>query len=142
MNATAIATRERPWNWLAAFVVADTVTQIAFKYAATSVAATSLRDFLPAAAASPMVWLAVGCYAGTFFVWLALLRRMELSAAFPVNGLAYLTVPPLAWLLFDEQLATPRLLGIVLVFAGTLILGTEPLASTDRPAPTSSTGVH
>lgn len=116
-----------PWPWWLAFAAVDTATQVALKYASLSLGDRPLGfGFVAAAAVSPQVWIAVGCYLATLWVWMAVLARMDLSHAFPANGLAYVTMPPVAWLLFDEVIGAERALGIAIILAGVLVLGTEP----------------
>lgn len=109
--------------WLA-FIALDTGTQLAFKWGADGL---SDLDFGPAmlarAATLPGVWLAVLGYLGTFVVWMTILRDMPLSRAFPMTGLAYVTVPLLAWLTFGEQIDLMRAAGIGLIVAGVVALG-------------------
>ena len=71
----------------------------------------------------PGVWLAVTGYAGTFVVWMMILRAMPLSRAFPMTGLAYVTVPLLAWTVLGESIDLPRAGGIALIVAGVVLLG-------------------
>lgn len=107
-----------------AFIALDTGTQIAFKWGADGL---SDLDFgvpmLLRALSLPGVWLAALGYVGTFFVWMAILKDMPLSRAFPMTGLAYVTVPLLAWLVLGESIDLTRACGIGLIVAGVVALG-------------------
>lgn len=107
-----------------AFIALDTGTQIAFKWGADGL---SDLDFgvpmLLRALSLPGVWLAALGYVGTFFVWMAILQDMPLSRAFPMTGLAYVTVPLLAWLVLGESIDLTRACGIGLIVAGVVALG-------------------
>ena len=107
-----------------AFIALDTGTQIAFKWGADGL---SDLDFgvpmLLRAVSLPGVWLAALGYVGTFFVWMVILKDMPLSRAFPMTGLAYVTVPLLAWLVLGESIDLTRACGIGLIVAGVVALG-------------------
>jgi len=109
--------------WLA-FIALDTGTQLAFKWGADSLGDMDFGlDMLARAMPLPGVWLAILGYVGTFVVWMAILRDMPLSRAFPMTGLVYVTVPLLAWLAFGERIDPVRAGGIGLIIAGVVLLG-------------------
>jgi drug/metabolite transporter (DMT)-like permease len=116
-----------PWRAIAiwsAYVVLDTGTQVAFKWGADGLAGLDFGLTMIARALTlPGVWLAVTGYAGTFVVWMMILRVMPLSRAFPMTGLAYVTVPLLAWTVLGEGIDLPRAGGIALIVAGVVLLG-------------------
>ena len=64
-------------------------------------------------------------YAATFVVWMMILQRMDLSRAFPLTGLMYVSVPALAWLVFGEAISPLRMGGIALIVGGVILLGRE-----------------
>ncbi|MCV9936731.1 EamA family transporter [Boseaceae bacterium BT-24-1] len=123
-------TATTPWArqlaiWVA-FVVLDTGTQLAFKWGADGLGDMDFGLAMMAKAVSlPGVWLATLGYIGTFVVWMAILRDMPLSRAFPMTGLVYVTVPLLAWLTFGEQIDLVRAGGIALIIAGVVLLGSD-----------------
>ncbi|MBV9524155.1 MAG: EamA family transporter, partial [Alphaproteobacteria bacterium] len=51
------------------------------------------------------------------------LTRMDLSRAFPLTALTYVTVPALALLFFGEQLPFIRLVGIAVIIVGVVMIG-------------------
>lgn len=129
MSAAPMQERRFPWRTFAvwsAFIALDTLTQLAFKWGADQL---SDLDFgLPMIARAltlPGVWLAALGYAGTFVVWMAILRMMPLSRAFPMTGLAYVTVPLLAWVVLGERIDLARACGIALIVAGVIALGSQ-----------------
>ena len=122
-----------PWRALAvwgAFIALDTGTQLAFKWGADHLADLDFGlAMLARALTLPGVWLAAAGYAGTFVVWMMILRTMPLSRAFPMTGLAYVTVPLLAWLVFGDRIDLTRGLGIALIVAGVALLGSQEEAA-------------
>jgi drug/metabolite transporter (DMT)-like permease len=129
MSAAPLQKRSFPWRTLAvwsAFIALDTLTQLAFKWGADQLAGLDFGlPMIARAAALPGVWLAALGYAGTFVVWMAILRMMPLSRAFPMTGLAYVTVPLLAWIALGERIDLARACGIALIVAGVIALGSE-----------------
>lgn len=121
----ALSRRRQLLVWLA-FIGLDTATQLAFKLGAVGLGDMDFGlDMLARAVRLPGVWLAVAGYLGTFFVWMAILRDMPLSRAFPMTGLVYITVPLLAWGAFGEQIGPLRAGGIALIIGGVVLLGME-----------------
>lgn len=108
------------------FLALDTATQIAFKTASENLEGMSFGpSFLQTALMIPTFWIAILCYIGTFVVWMAVLTRMELSRAFPLTALTYVTVPALAFLFFGEHLPLTRVIGIAVIIAGVVMIGSE-----------------
>ncbi|MBV8963908.1 MAG: EamA family transporter [Hyphomicrobiales bacterium] len=108
------------------FLTLDTATQLAFKTASEHVEGMSFGwGFLQTALMTPAFWLAILCYIATFIVWMAVLTRMDLSRAFPLTALTYVTVPALALMFFGEQLPAIRVLGIAVIIAGVIMIGWE-----------------
>jgi drug/metabolite transporter (DMT)-like permease len=109
--------------WVALLGV-ETFTQLAFKAGSEKLDGGRF-DWLwvGAALTTPSVWLAIVGYLATFVVWMLILQRMDLSKAFPMTGLTYITVPLLAWLAFGEVTNGTRALGIAFIAVGAMLLG-------------------
>ena len=108
------------------FLTLDTATQLAFKTASEKLEGMSFGlPFLEVALTTPAFWVAILCYIATFVVWMAVLTRMELSRAFPLTALTYVTVPALAFLFFGEHLPVLRVAGIAVIIAGVILIGWE-----------------
>ena len=110
--------------WVSAFLVADTATQVAFKVAAEILGAGAFDTaWVASAVTSPSVWCAVGLYLATFVTWMRILEHMELSRAFPLTAMTYVTVPLAGWFLFQETPTASQVGGIALIVAGVLLVG-------------------
>ncbi len=108
------------------FLTIDTATQLAFKAASEKLEGMSFGlPFLVLALTTPAFWIAILCYIATFVVWMAVLTRMQLSRAFPLTALTYVTVPALAFLFFGEHLPVIRVAGIAVIIAGVVLIGWE-----------------
>lgn len=64
-------------------------------------------------------------YAVSQLFWITLLRRMDLSQAYPVQiGLNFIFIMLIARLYFREHVSRGKLLGIALIFAGIIAIAT------------------
>ena len=102
---------------------ADSVGQLFMKKGLMSVGITSiglhnLQEFLGRSGMSPLVWLGALFYILTFFLWILVLSRVDLSVAAPVGSTGYIFAPVLAIFFLGEQVSPVRWLGIVLIVAG------------------------
>ncbi len=108
------------------FLALDTMAQIIFKLGGANLGEIAdFPGFVSAAFTSPMVWLAVVCYIAMFFLWMLILQKMEVSQAFPLTGLTYITVPFCAYFLLHETVDWTRGIGIGIILIGVVLLGSE-----------------
>ena len=125
MRAAPASRLSLVWMW-AALILVETVTQLAFKAGSGGLAGHDAGlSFLIIALSTPAVWLAMIGYMATFAVWMMILQRMDLSKAFPLTGLIYVTVPVLAWFGFGETLSPAQGAGIACIIGGVILLGRE-----------------
>lgn len=113
--------------WLIAlFVLADTAVQIAFKLAGEKAGNAEFDlQWVATAAAAPIFWVAIGLYFTVFVLWMMILQQTDLSRAFPLTALTYVTVPAAGLLLFHESVSLERTLGIALVLVGVALVSQE-----------------
>jgi drug/metabolite transporter (DMT)-like permease len=111
--------------WLfGVFLAFDTGVQIAFKLAARHLGDGDLNaEWLAAAATSPLVWFAVLLYLTVFVLWMLILQQIDLSRAFPLTALTYVTVPAAGLLFFHESLTLVQTGGIALILVGVVLVG-------------------
>jgi len=84
----------------------------------TSITFANIGEFLSAAASSYFVWLGMLVFLLNFFLWMAVLSRIDLSVAFPVGSTSYIFVPILAMVFLHETLNPLRWMGIALIILG------------------------
>ena len=98
------------------FLALDTLAQIIFKLGGAKLENVSdFSSFFTIAVSSSMIWLAIICYIGMFFLWMLILQKMEVSQAFPLTGLTYITVPFCAYFLLNETIPWERGIGIGII---------------------------
>ena len=107
---------------LTSFALLLSLGQILFKRGADSVPPIAGLGDLPALAASPVLWLAVGLYGGATLLWIYILQQVPLSRAYPFAALGFVLVPLFAWSLFGEALGLPYLVGALLIVAGISVI--------------------
>jgi drug/metabolite transporter (DMT)-like permease len=111
---------------IGAFLFFDTGVQIVFKLAAKQLGDGDLdAGWLAAAASSPTVWFAVLLYLTVFVLWMLILQQIDLSRAFPLTALTYVTVPAAGLLFFHESLSLAQAGGIALILAGVVLVGQQ-----------------
>ncbi len=90
-------------------------------------------NFSPAAfghaLATPWTWAAIGCYIGAFGVWMTILRKSTLSAAFTTSAIVFVGVMLASWLVFGERIGFWQMVGCTIIVAGILALGPDDAGS-------------
>jgi len=71
---------------------------------------------------SPSVFLGFLFYGISSIFWLFVLQKFPLSIAYPALSLTYIAIVIISIFLFNEPLSTNKISGIILIFAGVLIL--------------------
>lgn len=77
------------------------------------------------ALATPWTWVAIGCYIGAFGVWMTILRKSTLSAAFTTSAIVFVAVMFASWLVFGERIGFWQLVGCAIIVGGILALGAD-----------------
>ena len=88
-----------------------------FEFAAGSIAAA-----LPRVALDPFVIAGMSCYAASVGLWLLVLSRVEVGAAYPFNSFGYVIAAMAGYWLFGESLGVARVLGIALICCGVVLI--------------------
>lgn len=82
----------------------------------------SLADFICANSSSLMMWAGIVIYALSFFIWIAVLSRIDLSVAMPMASTDYVMIPLFAMLFLKEQVSLLRWTGILAIVLGIYIV--------------------
>jgi multidrug transporter EmrE-like cation transporter len=118
------------WDILVIFLLllcSDTLSQVLFKYASVDLGPAPLSDlsqylrFVFILSRRPSIVFGVLLLLVSFFCWMALISRIDLSKAHLVSCIAYATVPAISILLFKESVNHIQMVGIVSIVAGALI---------------------
>ncbi len=72
---------------------------------------------------SPWILSGVLLYGLATVLWLAVLSRLPLSAAYPLQSLAYVFALLLAWLLLGEVIPPNRWIGAGIILVGICVIG-------------------
>ena len=113
-----------PWVQLSICVLLATAAEIFLKLGAVQTAnpanawswtgLTGLR--------SGWVWWGIVASVVSLFNWLATLRKLPLTIAFPVGNVVHILVPLSSWLFLGEAILTRRWFGIALLLFGLMIV--------------------
>ena len=108
-------------------VALNAVAQLLLKQGMLSVARfeqdlAGLTALLPRAALNPFVIGGVGCYVLSFWLWLLVLARVEVSAAYPFLSIGFVIAAIAGYLLLNESLGLERILGIALICGGVILI--------------------
>lgn len=101
----------------------DSVAQIfmkkgLLKTGISSIDFGNLAEFTLRSISSPYLWAGLAIYIISFFLWIVVLSRIELSIALPVSSVCYLLTPLFAVIFLHEKIDAVRWLGIFLIIAG------------------------
>jgi drug/metabolite transporter (DMT)-like permease len=113
----------------ALLLAAETLGQIALRTAGLQVGVLEPdRASVLAALSTPWLWLGLVCYLSQFAVWMAILERSSLSAAFPTSAIAFVAIMIVSWAWFGDPMGWQKILGSVIIVAGILLLGSNAQA--------------
>jgi multidrug transporter EmrE-like cation transporter len=71
---------------------------------------------------NPWVFIGLTTFVISMASHLFVLSKVDLSFAYPFLSLAYVVVAVIAWLVFKEELGAYKIMGIVLICAGTILI--------------------
>jgi len=66
--------------------------------------------------------LAVICFVSSMLLWIFVLKKLELSIAYPMVSLGYIFVMLLSFFFLQEQLSWTKFLGTLLIVSGVIVL--------------------
>jgi multidrug transporter EmrE-like cation transporter len=81
--------------------------------------------------------VALAVYSAGILAWIVALRGLPLGIAYPVTSLSYVGILWGSWYWFGEDLSPARLLGVLLIFAGVVMVALpprQPVAGAAAPA--------
>ncbi|MDQ3117340.1 MAG: EamA family transporter [Verrucomicrobiota bacterium] len=113
-----------PWVQLAICVLLATAAEIFLKRGAEEVADPNdpwSWTGLPGLR-SGWVWWGILVSVISLFNWLATIRKLPLTIAFPIGNAVHILVPLSSWIFLGEAILPRRWLGIGLVLVGLLIV--------------------
>ena len=106
------------WGFLV-LAALDTAAHVFFKLAATDLGPVLLdAGWFARVAGIPAVYVAVACYAATFFVWMTLLRHAPVGPAFAASHLELVGVLLASVLIFKEQVSMLQWAGAAIILLG------------------------
>ncbi len=85
----------------------------------------SVQNILPVIrilAVNGYLYLGGICYLISIWIWLAVLKRVDVMVAYPFISVGFVLTTIFAWMFFHEPLTAGRVVGIGVIIAGVIIL--------------------
>jgi len=80
------------------------------------------KGAMSGALSSGWTWIGIVTYLLSFVCWLAVLRRLPLSIAYPLINIVQALVPLGAWWILGETMSAQRWIGIACVLCGAIVV--------------------
>lgn len=126
IETPAIRTGIHAWLGWILLVVFETASQVFLKAGSDHLQGVGgIGRWLVAAVSSPPVVLGFLCYFLSFLAWMTLLRDSDVSRAFPLTAVAYVTVLAASVVWLGETVGLIRCLGVAVIGAGVVLLASE-----------------
>ncbi|WP_072376417.1 EamA family transporter [Hyphomicrobium sp. NDB2Meth4] len=127
------------WIW-AALIAIESAAQISLKLAANQIGEISWEsDWLVRAVSDGWFIASLVCDVAGFLVWIALLRRHDLSFAVPVSSLCFVLVLVLSVVVLNEPVSALQIVGMATIGVGIyLVAQDEETPPKSPPAAASS----
>jgi multidrug transporter EmrE-like cation transporter len=129
VNRTLWQRFANPWLQLGICVLLATAAEIFLKLGAEATAdsANSWSWTGLTGLRSGWVWCGIIASVISLFNWLATLKKLPLTIAFPVGNVVHILVPLSSWIFLGEAILPKRWMGITLVLIGLMIVA-QPAA--------------
>jgi drug/metabolite transporter (DMT)-like permease len=124
------------WLGLGLIIALDTMTQMTWKsmvmrLPANAGAAATIRSLL----GQPLFVALLALIVASFFVWMVVISKADVSYAQPITALGYVSVMTLSAIYLGERLNVMRVAAVALILAGVWLIGTTPIETViGRPA--------
>jgi drug/metabolite transporter (DMT)-like permease len=109
------------WSFVPIF---DTGNQIFMKFLGLKMGTMEFGfNWLFLASASLYFWAAIFCDFCSFFAWMLILKRTNISKAVPISSICYITILIASCLVFNEQIILEQAVGIIFIMSGIILIG-------------------
>lgn len=71
---------------------------------------------------NPFIMVGLSCYVASVVIWILVLSRVQVSVAYPLMSLAYVTTTIAAAILFHEPVTMTRMGGILVIILGVYLI--------------------
>ena len=111
---------------IAISVALSVAGQLVLKKGMSQIGQIAVKDLLTekifSILTNPFVISGVVFYGISWFLWIVILSRADLSFAYPMLSIGYILVAILSWIFFKEQLTAMKISGIALITIGVILL--------------------
>jgi len=78
----------------------------------------SMAEFAMRSSSSAFLWVGIALFMLNFFIWIAILYKVDLSIAMPIGSFSYIFVPVSAIFFLHEHVSMLRWIGVVFIISG------------------------
>lgn len=104
-------------------ILLETLAQTSVKFTANALHGMDFgAAWFAGLISAPAAWAAIICYIGSFVVWMIILKKSELSIAFLISSLCYITVILASRLVFKENITLLQCAGMFFIVSGIILL--------------------
>ena len=68
------------------------------------------------------IWYGMMCYAISILLWIMVLSKVQVSLAYPFQGLGYIFGTLLAWFFLNERISILNITGLFIILLGIIVL--------------------
>ena len=111
-----------PWVVFALLLLLDVVVWMIEKIGVLRVGPGD-ATFIWGVAAQPLIWIAIALGPVQLWLWTRILRKADLSLAYPLTSLAYPLTMICAQVFFHEHIGWMVWLGAILIASGVALIG-------------------
>jgi len=123
IDAPSVRAGFNAWLGWTLLVVFETASQVFLKVGSDHLrGADGIAPWALAAVSSPAVVLGFAFYFLSFLAWMTLLRDSDVSRAFPMTAIAYVTVLGASVVFLGETVDLTRCLGVAVICAGIVLV--------------------
>lgn len=103
-------------------VALNAIAQIFLRSGALQLKFEFTLNFLVDLLKSVNIWYGMACYGISIFLWIIVLSKVQVSLAYPFQGLGYIFGTFLAWLYLNEKVSLLNSIGLIVILIGIIIL--------------------
>jgi len=123
----------------AALIAIESAAQISLKLAANQIGEMTWEWAWIVRAVSDRWFIAsIVCDVASFLVWIALLRRHDLSFAVPVSSLCFVSVVALSVVVLNEPVTALQIVGMATIGVGIYLIAQDDQPPPESPPPAAS----
>lgn len=87
-----------------------------------NISVSNIINIIPNMIINIYLWIAVICYILSLLVWMIVLSKIDVSYAYPFSSIGYIITLIAGYIIFNENITLPRIIGVCIVIIGVIII--------------------